>query len=202
MSALSSAVTISSRGSVRRCFASSLEYMYISNRGVHRDLAADRIFGILAADQAIAPFEELVAILVRNPEHLRDHLQWKFGCDIGHEIAFTFFQRAIEDLRHHRANRRVQHVDHARSEAAIDQRAIAGVIRRIHGEHHAALRGEILRSERILHRDDSAARLLRGESLAVAVDRDYVIVASDDPEARARRSAPDACRPAHDDAGK
>ncbi len=114
--------------------------MYISIAACCDLLLADRVLGILAPDHAIAPFEQLVTILVRHAQHLRDHLQRKLGRDVGHEIAIALFERPLEDLVTISRMCVLQRVDHARREAAIHQRAVARVVGRVHREHHATLR--------------------------------------------------------------
>ena len=95
--------------------------MYISIAAACDLLLADGVLGILAPDHPIAPFEELVAILVRNPEHLGNHLQRQLGRNVGHEIAIALFERGLDDLHHHLANVSAERVDHARRESAIHQ---------------------------------------------------------------------------------
>ena len=183
ISALSSAVTMSSRGSLAPLFRELVRVHEHLDRRLLDLLLADRVLGILAADHPVAPLEELVPIFERHAEHLGDHLQRQLGGDVDDEVAIALFERRVEDLRHHLADVRAERVDHARRESAVDQRAVARVIGRVHREHHAALRGQVGRGLGVLERDHAAARLLGGIGDAVAADFDHVVVARDHPEA-------------------
>jgi len=184
---LSSAVTISSRGSSRRFFRQLVRIHVHLDRRLLDLVLADRVLGILAADHAVAPFEELVPILERHPEHLRDHLERQLGGDISDEIAIALLKRRVENLRHHLADVSAKRVDHARREPAIYQRAVTRVIGRVHREHHASLRRQIRRRVRIFERDYAAARLLGRIRDAVAAYFNDVVVARDYPESGTAR---------------
>ena len=86
ISALTSAVMMSSRPSARRSAAMRLAVGVDLGGG---DLAV--FFGglevlVLEADQPVAPVEDLVAVVVRDADHLADHLQRQLGGDLLDEV--------------------------------------------------------------------------------------------------------------------
>ena len=70
--------------------------------------------------------------------------------------------------------------DHAGREALVDEAAVAGVQRGVHGHHHHPLLLELL----LGRVPQEGALAVRGEPLGVTVHRHAVLVAGDGPETR------------------
>ena len=106
------------------------------DRGV---LFGDAVLGVFAADHAVRPVEQLVAVLLGDAHEVGDDLQWQLGGDVDDEVALTPLGDSVEDLAGAAAHRVLERTDHPGCEALVDEQSVARVQRRIHVEHEQAL---------------------------------------------------------------
>src|SRR5204863_2219051 len=90
------------------------------------------------ADHAVRPVEEQLAVFLRYAHDLGDCLQWKFAGEIFDEVARAALDDVVDD--EYRTMRQVllEQPDHARRESLVDEQPVAGVLGRVHVEHHHA----------------------------------------------------------------
>ena len=169
---------MSSRGSGPALLGELLGVHEHLDLGLEHLLLGHRVLGVLGADHAVAPLEDLVAVLARHADELGDHLEGQLGGDVDDEVALA--------LR--RAPRRGCWSVSSRMcgsswpiirgrEAAVDELAVPGVVRRVHEEHEVAAGLPPPRSghaDSLLEADDAASRRVGGEGAGVAVARDDV----------------------------
>lgn len=125
-----------------------------------------------------------MAVPLRHAHQLGDRLERQLGRDLGDEVALAALApRLVDDPRGPLLERAAQAVDHARGEAAGDDLAQPGVLRRVHVQEQArALEVELLGAEGLVEPDDRAVGV-GGEQLVVARDLLDVRVPADHPEA-------------------
>ncbi|MFC7101748.1 hypothetical protein ACFQQB_15525 [Nonomuraea rubra] len=108
-------------------------------------LGAGGVVGVLGADHAVGPVEQLVAIGRRGSEQFADHVE-RQGCgDFGDEVdlAGQLVEEVVADI----ADVLFECSDRARGEAAVDQRAPPRVLGRVLVEHHEALERDLVLGE-------------------------------------------------------
>src|SRR2546429_8187302 len=76
---------------------------------------SDHVLGVLGADHAIAPLEQLVPVFLRHAEHLRDDLQWHLGRNVDHVVATSLLDHVVDDLARELANRSEEHTSELQS---------------------------------------------------------------------------------------
>ncbi len=105
---------------------------------VHHLFVADLVLGILRADHAVAPVEDLVPVIAGHTDQLGDHLERQLGGHVDHEVGVALGDGLVEDVAGQLADVRLEHADHAGSEAAVDELAVPGVLGRVHHQHEVA----------------------------------------------------------------
>ena len=78
------------------------------------------VLGVVEADQFVAPFEDLAAVLHRHADQLGDHLQRQVGGQVGDEVALAARRHAVDDLAGPQPDLLLEHGDAARREAEAD----------------------------------------------------------------------------------
>jgi hypothetical protein len=147
--------------------------------GVEGVVVAAGVLGVVGADEAVRPVEDLEPVLLGDAEDVGDDLEGELGGDVGDEVALALLADGVDDARRPVAHGVVELLDHAGREALVDEQPVPRVQRRVHVEHHLLLHGEGL----VVHVGDHGPALGRGEALPVAVDLDHVGVAGEAPEA-------------------
>ena len=113
------------------------------HRRVLRHLLGDAVLGVVGPDHAVAPVEQLVAVLLRDAHEVGDHLERELGRDVDDEVALAALGHPVDDVGGALAHRRLELADHPRREALVDEPAVAGVQRRVHVEHEQPLLLEV-----------------------------------------------------------
>ena len=122
---------------------------------------------VLATDQAIAPVEDHVAVLVGHPDHLADHLQGQLGGHLLHELHLVAVGDAVDDGAGLLVDVVHEPADHLRREPGAHQPAVARVLGRVHveqGHAHQLERGLVVVGQ-------EGGAQLGGERLVVAMAR-------------------------------
>ena len=96
------------------------------------------VFRVVYADHPVRPVKKPVAVFLRHAHDLGDGLEGQLGCEIHHEVALAALYHLVHDVYGTIAQGFFQLADHARREAFVHEAAIAGVLRRVGGEHHNA----------------------------------------------------------------
>ena len=107
--------------------------------GLEHLLVGHRVLRVLGADHAVAPLEDLVAVVAGHADELGDHLERELGGDLDDEVHLVALRhRRVEHLIGELADVRLELPDHPRGEAAVHQLAVPGVVRRVHQQHEVA----------------------------------------------------------------
>src|SRR5260370_13056887 len=127
-------------------------------RTIHRFLRAGALleFGIGAADRFVGPLEELLPVLMRNAEQLRDNRERNLRRYLGDEIAFAASGHVVEHFAGDVFDFGLQRAHSARSELATDDHAILTVIGRVHIEQMTEWRGRVFVPSRFVYRYSEA----------------------------------------------
>ena len=123
------------------------------------------VLGVLTAGHLVRPAEQLVAVVLRHAEQAGDGLQRQLARHLFDEVAGALRGRGLGDVLGALGKFVLQPPDGARGEAAGDDLAQPGVVRRVHVEHHAALQLDLLARHLLRPGRDSAVRPA-GEDIA------------------------------------
>ena len=125
----------------------------------------------------VGPREDLLAILGRNAEQIRDRLERHIASHVGHEVDSAHFERAFDQPRGDRSELVLERVDCPQREHAIGDRPIVSMPGPVHG-HHGRFAAALC--DRGIKPAHGSARLV-GEPLSVSDDRHDVGIASHHP---------------------
>ncbi|MEZ5137741.1 MAG: hypothetical protein R2711_02860 [Acidimicrobiales bacterium] len=93
---------------------------------------------VLHADEAVAPVEDQVPVLVGHADHLADHLERQLGRHLLHELDLLAPGQAVEDALGLLVDVLDQAADHARREPGAHEPPVAAVLGRVHVEQREA----------------------------------------------------------------
>ena len=178
---------MSSRGSLRRCAASRRPNSNISSAAGFENgrwrcasSSADRVLGVLVAEQPVADLDDVAALVLRDAEDLGEHLHRELAPRLAATKSNSpIGQRPVEDLARDLADLLLPHADRARGEVAVTisraaRRGAAGPCR----SSTCAPRSRPARGPR------ARCRRARRRTSRRPVDGADVGVAGDRPEAR------------------
>ena len=105
------------------------------------------VLRVIRADHAVGPVEDLVPVLERHAHEVSNQDQRQLGRAQRDEVALTLLYRVVDDLAADLVDALLELADHARGEAAVDEAAGAGVLRRVLVEHQQPQLVELLLRE-------------------------------------------------------
>ena len=91
--------------------------------------------GVVEANHEVREVEDLLPVFLGNPHHVADDLKREVRGHLGHELAFTFLDDAIDDLASQVADVRFEACDVARRKTSLHQAPKRHVPGRVHHEH-------------------------------------------------------------------
>ena len=141
--------------------------------------ALDLVLGVVRADHAVGPVEDLAPVLLGHPEQLGDDQERQLGRDLLDEVGCAALAHRVDDAVRIPDDLLLQVAHQLRGEPLVDQAAVPGVHGRVHVQHHHALLRQLI----VVHVGEEGRVLGRGEALPVPVHRDAVVVVGDGPEA-------------------
>ena len=103
-------------------------------------VASPAYSGSSSADHAVRPVEQQLAVVLRHAHDLGDRLQRQLGGEVVDEVARAALDDVVDDEDRPVLEVLLEQPDHARREALVDQQPVAGVLGRVHVEHHQAAR--------------------------------------------------------------
>ena len=124
---------------------------------------------VLAADHAVRPVEDELAVGLRHAHHLGDHLQRELGREVGDEVALAPLDDRVDDPRRGLVDVALEVADAARRERPAHEQPVPRVARRVHHQHQHVLLGEHLLFH--LEHEHAAALVREGDPVAVGRDR-------------------------------
>ena len=126
----------------------------------------------------LGQFVQMAAVLQRDTHKIGDNVGRQFARDIADQVAFAARDYPVDDLTRQLLDPGPPRLRGARFELLAHQHPVAGMLRRVHHQHHVA-RG---RQRRFVAVADHYSTRKGGIGLGIASDRAHVVIACYSPE--------------------
>jgi len=95
--------------------------------------------GVVVSDQPVGQVEQAIAVGRRRADQLANHVKGQRRRDVTNEVGLAAGHHVVDQLVAYLLHVLLQLIDHPWCEPAADELALAGVLRRVHVQHHQAL---------------------------------------------------------------